>query len=421
MGKGRMGMVAACAATAAALFAAGEASADTRHAAPGADGPDPCVKADPCEIRDATSGATSPDEVRLAPGNYEIGSSALLIPGGVSFGGKKGKAERPVIAGGGLYGLQTIGGTIHDVEVEPSGYGVFVFGGAMERSIVRTTEIGAVACAPFTSTIRDSICQTSGMGADAIYSVAGCGTPIVYPPVELVNVTAIASGSASRAIYVLAEESCTLAVEGVNVIAQGQAVDLLAEADNEPDSSASIALDYSAFDSATAVDPNELVTAPGSASNITSAPVFADTALHQELDSPTRNAGTATPSLGSITPDDLGMVDIDGEDRNQQGAVDIGADEYGPAGEAKIKKPKGSTVVTSERKAQVKFKFKAENAKEFECKVDKKPWKPCKSGEEIALKAGRGDGKRHSVKARGLNSIEETGKKDVWRGRVRRS
>ena len=50
--------------------------------------------------------------------------------------------------------------------------------------------------------------------------------------------------------------------------------------------------------------------------------------------------------------------------------------------------------------------------------MDKAPWVKCESPEKIALKSGSGDGKRHVVKVRSVNALEDRGKPAKWKGRV---
>ena len=200
---------------------------------------------------------------------------------------------------------------------------------------------------------------------------------------------------------------------GTNVIASGSPYDVTAGADLGMGSRAEVALSYSAFDSSSAPGVSDFVTSPGTGQNITTGATFVDAAAgnyRQVESSSTRNEGT--------TSSDLGKLDLDREPRIAQGAPDIGADEYFPAPNVKIIKPKGKVLKTSKPKKKVKFKFKARGATSFECKVDNDLWKKCESPEKIALKSGGGDGKKHVVRIRSVNALGDQGKAAKWKGRV---
>jgi hypothetical protein len=314
---------------------------------------------------------------------------------------------------------------LSDLEVKSSGgSGVSIGGfGSLERSVVRSDAPSGIfyACNATNGTVvRDTACKSTGDFGIAMGNNASCsGTPGTRATVKLVNVTADSTGANSLGLIASASEGCSIATQGVNVNAGGTEVDVYSSTDSEPSTAAAIDLDYSRFATVGTDGTGATATAAGTADNITAAAIFAD-AVHQDPASPTRNAGTAAPALGSIVPGDLGTLDIDREERVLESAPDIGADEYGPAPNAAITKPTRTTFKTSKGKKKVKFKFTAAGAGSFECKIDKKPWKACASGDNFKLKSKPGKGKKHTVRVRALNPIGEIGAKDVWKGRVKR-
>jgi hypothetical protein len=410
----------------------------TRYAAPGATGPEPCATANPCEIEDAVEGTTGTevqegDSIVLRPGIYALGARTLEMAARTSVGGVPGRA-RPTIrsTSATIYGWaiaatpDSTGTRLHDVnvvETETGGLTSAVrFVELVERVSALSTGPDSIGCIPaYNGLLRDSNCRASGSDAVGISVHIGCSGPNVQPPVRIRNLNAIATGTSSAAIEVDGNGGCDLTVSGRNVIAQGGGTDLLAQSDSAPGTRTEIDLDYSAFDQVTAVDPNEIASAPGSAANITAPPIFVGAAsgdFRQAPSSPTINAGTASV-LG------LGSLDLDGGPRIVGTAPDIGADEYDPpdttAPDTTLTESPPAKLRSKKRRKKVRFAFSASEPASFECKLDRKPWAGCESPKRARLKAKRGKGKRHTFKVRAIDLAGHTDASPaLWRGRVKR-
>ena len=224
---------------------------------------------------------------------------------------------------------------------------------------------------------------------------------------NLRNVTVFAGGSSSHGVLSDAAFGANQTVSVRNVIARG--VQGIVAADDsggtEPDN---VDVDVAHSNYTNVVDPNgeaDIVLGPG---NQTTAPSFVDSTtgdFHQQSGSVTIDAGTGAPTL-------LGTADFDDQARTQGAAIDIGADEFVPPppslppsdgappsdGTPPSDTPppggsppptgdtdppqttitKGAPDTTDENK--VKFKFRSDEAgSTFECKLDKRPFKPCAS------------------------------------------
>lgn len=410
----------------------------TRYAAPGATGPEPCATANPCEIEDAVEGTTGTeveegDSIVLRPGIYALGTRTLEMGAETSVGGVPGRA-RPTIrsSSSAIYGWAiaatplSTGTRLHDVnvvETETGGLTSAVrFVELVERVSAVSTGHDSIGCIPaYNGLLRDSICRASGTDAVGISIQVGCSGLSVEPPVRIRNLNAIATGTDSVAIMVSGNGGCDLSLTGRNVVAQGDGTDLLARSDSAPGTRTEIDLDYSAFDHVTAVNPNEIASAPGSAANITAPPVFVGAAsgdFRQAPSSPTIDAGSASV-LG------LGSFDLDGGPRSVGTAPDIGADEYDPpdttAPDTSLTESPPAKLRSKKRRKKVGFGFGATEPASFECKLDRKPWAACESPRRAGLKAKRGRGKRHAFRVRAIDLAGHTDASPaLWRGRVKR-
>jgi hypothetical protein len=307
------------------------ASGAQRYTEPGGDGPAAtCPQADPCSFPVAVNSANTDDgdEVIVLPGDY-------MLSGGVTSGddidvhGVAGQPRPRLFLAGGVNGLTVFDGgspqlpRYTDLELYSSGAviaAVNAFAGDFTRTVVHATGGADRACSNGKGSFRDAVCFNSGGTLALGCQCQGGGFD---GTVTLRNVTAVASGAGSRGILLQAGLNAKLRIEGKNVIASGEAEDVRAESDSSAGVIASIALDYSNFDSAsTNAGTGTSATAPGTSFNQTTPPIFADAAnanFDQAPSSPTIDAGIDDGLLGS--------TDLDGDPRLLGSAPDIGEDE----------------------------------------------------------------------------------------------
>lgn len=310
---------------------AAPASGATRFAEPGGDGPAAsCPRTNPCDVQVAVEdGSVAPgDEIVVLPGTYAIGADPLALVMGTEVGGMR-RGPKPRIASNVpadaaiSSAINAEGTRVHDLVIESTGpYGV---SGIQKVERVRA-RAALTACSPMpygAAFLRDSVCEGEGTGSRGVAYAVGCGEPNVIPPIEIRNVTAIATGTGAAALAVEVNGGCDSRIIGRNVIAMGEGVDLRVEADTEPGSRAEIDLNFSAFDSVEGGSANEFVSAPDSRGNITAEPILANPAagnFRQLPGSPTIDAGRNTTMLGAF--------DFEGQRRVLGGRIDIGADEF---------------------------------------------------------------------------------------------
>lgn len=317
------------------------ASAANRYAEPAGDGAEPCLQTDPCDIVTAINGSSSGDDITLLSGTY---TTSTTLGGGGAFNrtihGAPG--ARPTInfnaASGGQNSIfLQAGSTIRDVVVESStgngGSALFMGGGTIERVSVHDkgdhasgSETRACAFNPDT-VVRDSVCWYSGAGGSNASAMVA-QSPFPGGTATLRNVTAIATNA--PAIRVLASGNTAGPAEmdltATNVIARGGGTSGQEDVKTVVGPfalRATATLDHSNY--ATEGEQNTGdITDPGSPTNVTTAPVFANSGagdFHQEATS------TGTLNLGTATGQDPLELDIDGEARAMGSNPDIGADE----------------------------------------------------------------------------------------------
>jgi hypothetical protein len=322
---------------AAMLLAAAPAGAvTTLYASPTGDdagGTNACTaSASPCTIRRAVE-IVPPDptgeDVVLLPGTYNL-TDTLIMPNTfvnpqITLRGVP-DSPRPTInitghgpSGAGVY----VRGTLQDVNVTvpadvnaPYRAVTIEDGNDMVERVYVHTGNGS-ACA-LSGTIRDSVCWTSAVGAVAADLGVGPGFTV---SAAMENVTAVASGTDGVGVQAFAGGATSSAsITATNVIAHGANVDVQADA-AQATSAASVLLDHSNYLSTNTLD-NGTITTPGSGSNQTVAPVFADQA---NGDFRQTRASTSTLDLGTATG--IGPTDLDGQPRTRGPLPDIGADE----------------------------------------------------------------------------------------------
>ena len=409
------------------------ASAAERYATPSASANAVCSQQDPCSLQTAVESAANGDEVIVAPGTYNEGADKLQagVPN-ISIHGAADE-QRPQISFSGASGAGLTvngGGTAHvrrlAIDYAGMGTGLVVNNstGVVEQLLVRTTT--DVACELNSSvTLRDSVCaSTKNTSAGILSSNYAAG---VTWTIKLRNVTAVSNGSPGWGILISTDGTSRTSVDARNVIANGgsggSSVDVRVGNGGSPTAEAAVDLSSSNYDTRCEFAAGSCnggaglsITTPGSGTNQTAAPVFADSEFHQDPTSPTRDKGTTDASVGT--------GDVDGDQRSQGAAVDIGADEFNelppppppppppptsdpadppvdsnpPVDSDQPADPDQPMVTdpgdtdppeTAIRKAPpnslpgttARFRFVSDEAgSSFQCKLDKGPFRSCRSG-----------------------------------------
>jgi hypothetical protein len=413
----KQGIAAAVALAAVACSApAAMAGGADRYAEPGGDGPEPCLEANPCNIEVAVESAPGSTVVHLLPGDYSL-SDTLTIPGTAfvtsdGFFDGSGTATITVTENNadGVFVPSGASSVLTGLEIvldstSSSNSALEMQGGLGQGLTVSTTNADR-ACNVVNATLSDSYCSTSragGVAAGSVTTGSGTGT--------LRNVTATAVQSNGVAVWAAASAGNTVTLNGRNVIALSNGPDENASAIGAG-AIATVDLTFSNFS-----DMGPVIETGGGDASITLtgedstnqddpsgddnphlvSPHLGD--AHQMETSPTIDAGSDAPPLGSI--------DIDADMRFIGDAPDIGADEFVPlpadtdAPDTEItKKPKKKST---KRKAKLKFES-SEDGSTFECKLDKKPFKACDSPFKKKVKAS----KKHKFLVRAIDAAGNT-------------
>jgi Bacterial Ig domain len=307
----------------AALAMPASASAAARFASPTGSGT-ACTEAAPCDLVTAVNGAHSGDDVTIEPGSYPVSTTLDDNGFALTIHGQAG-APRPVITNSTTNGIQLMGpgSSVSYMELDitsGSGAGIGTTGQeTIDRVIVKITNSSdtSPACT-VTGTMTDSVCWTTATDGIAAFN----GNSGVTAAATLRNDTLEATGSGGTGVYVQgfgAGASPSIAL--VNSIAHGAGEDILAT--NINGTSAAVTADHSNFATSMQSGAGASAPAPGSDSNQTAPPQFADAAsgnFHELAASPTIDAGADSPLNGSL--------DADGLPRTMGSHTDIGAFEY---------------------------------------------------------------------------------------------
>lgn len=374
-----------------------------RYAAPNGNGPQPCAQGDPCALRDAVEDAGGGDEVVVGIGNYTLGAPLTVGPGVVVRGPSR--PPRPLIVSTALDGVVVSGNaTLRDLDIEHDGDGAALRmrGGLAERVTAHTTggDQFAGACEPTAGTLRDSVCWRTGTGAAVRAECNGnCSGDV-----EVRNVTAVAAQGVGAIVAASGGAHLRLIVRNsiLNGTSGGNSFDVQQNG-GWPDSRADMILRYSNFYGGISSGPG-ILSGFGGGANQTAEPAFVDAAngnFHQRANSSTIDAGGPDPLLGAL--------DIDGQLRTQDGAADIGADEFpdstppqtGITGAPKRK------LKTAKRRKRVAFGFESnEPGSSFECKLDgDDEFASCESPFKARVKAGGGKGRKHRFQVRAVDAV----------------
>lgn len=320
MRKQALTMVAAIAAlamvAAIAALALGATSADaatTRYASVSGGGVAPCTNAAlPCTLPKAVAAASSPDEVLVRAGTYQLSAQLNLL--GITVRGATG-AARPRIIGAATaqVPVNAVESTLRHLTLEHGTGGNWTldatnatldslivrgFGPAHEGMVIRGQTV-----------LRNTVSTTSGTGNPA--AILGADGDF-----DLLNVTAWSTSAQSIGIVIRSNTTATSA-KLRNTIAYG-ATDI--DALGTPSLPTTVVTAYDNFDTKQATNATI-----SQSFNQTAAPKVVNAAsgdVHQLPSSPTVDAGTASG---------VPALDYDGDLRDVGADPDIGADERTPA------------------------------------------------------------------------------------------
>ncbi|MGN6202068.1 MAG: hypothetical protein ACTHNY_06650 [Solirubrobacterales bacterium] len=378
-----------------ALALPATASAATRYASTFGGTVPGCPQVAPCSLEKAIAEASPGDEIVVLSGTYDVGTTiGTEMP--LFIHGEDGLPRPRIVGAPGVTPFKSFAPQhLGYLTVEASGSGanaLFVPGNGtvLERLELVAHGEGSLALRPGVNfTLTNSVLWAEGLNAGGIF-IQGTtsGTPVLR------NDTIVASGAESFAVATTVVNNDTaVAVQAVNVIADAQ-VDASANvAPEKTNSSATMAFDHSNLDKTEgAVTSTNGQTAPPQfvASN---PPTF-----EEAPGSPTIDAGIDDPANGPL--------DLAGRPRSLPPAstctstppavTDIGAYEY-PAPSLAIGCPRllpPETTITRlkrhGRRAAFFFTASGTLPAVFECRLDRKPFRPCRSPRVYKhLKPGR--------------------------------
>jgi hypothetical protein len=298
--------------------------------------------------------------------------------------------------------VENAAAVVRRLRIESSFVSLAMVADATVEQVYAHTDQGAQpACSLFRGTLRDSVCWSSGANTHALGTNHTAGSSASYA-VKLRNVTAIDTGGAPG--YGLAFDLASadppnppaLAVDAKGVIADGPTDDV--HAGGASGATTTITLDHSNFGSEDETGGGT-VTTPGTGTNQTDAPLFADAAngdFHELIGSPTRNAG----ELDGFS----GAVDLDGALRTQGGVPDIGAYEFDqiPPNTTITSGPSAGTTIADSTPS---FGFAStEPGSTFQCRVDGAPFAACSSPRTTAALASGA----HTLRVRATDASGNT-------------
>ncbi|HEY3758813.1 MAG TPA: fibronectin type III domain-containing protein [Solirubrobacteraceae bacterium] len=294
-----------------------------RFASPAGSSSAPCTLSAPCDLLTAVNGASSDDEVLLAPGSYGSAASPLTTPlvnsnSIVIDGSGSGSAPQIFLSTPSHFDLEL------NYFSRVAGIELFATGASDEGALITgvidhdliVAEHGLVACESFDGTVvADTACLAPKTGAKAFFSVVSTSTSQTEA-LGFDHDTFLAGGASATALSIGAY-GFPLQATATDSIFDGS-TGIAASSGTGP-SAATLLADHSDY---ATVEPalEGSITAPGTATNITAAPLFLDAAgddVHEAPGSPTIDAGAADP-FGSLT-------DLAGAPRTIGPATDIGA------------------------------------------------------------------------------------------------
>ncbi len=315
-----------------AAVGAAQASAVTRYAAPGANGPiGSCTSANPLAVKCsivaiAGPGVAPTDTAVILPGNYtdaDLGGSGFSMGAG-DIHGVAGQ-PRPVLnlSSNTVNPAFVVNGTVSHLEINNTGPRQSLFSmdqadEVVEDVIARSSYANGTTCKITEGLLRNSVCMAN-TGTAVGTGATGQTVTLDAQQVNLRGVTAIASGasSAARGLEFVTETTRQTVVYARGVIARapsGKDIGVVQHGSGQT----SIDIDYSNY----ATTDNSFGGSINDQGNQqTVAPSFAADGYHQlPTSASTINVGAVNALSGDY--------DIDGQYRSIN-APDIGADELG--------------------------------------------------------------------------------------------
>lgn len=260
-----------------------------------------CSQSQPCDFNQAKELAGSGDEIEMGAGTYVGPFSSGL---NVKVYGAPG--TRPKITAVAEPAFAISAGSLSHVEVDQTSAGahaLFAENATVDNVIARSTGTGGVAMfLQDGSVVRSSAALAPGADGRAIQVSDATGGARLH---------GVTAGAAGVGLLVTAMSNDSR-VTAVNSILRGADFDVRLV--DEVSITAQASLDHSAFRTGKV---EGLVTDLGG--NIGADPLLDADGIHQQVASPTRNAGRADANAAT--------TDVDGEARSQNAAPDIGADE----------------------------------------------------------------------------------------------
>ncbi|UJA20042.1 hypothetical protein HJD18_07295 [Thermoleophilia bacterium SCSIO 60948] len=377
-----------------------------RYESPTGTSAQPCTEQAPCDIATAINGAAG-GQVLLEGGNYQLGESGLFIGGGTDVGPKDDQ-QVTIAATGGIGSSVRVNGdgsSIADLTIRAANANAALLldqGSPLaERVYVESYDNTGAACSMQAGLIRDSVCFGSG-AAQSNDGVAVQGFNGGTFSARLRNVTAYSKSGSG--LYIGAFQAASVTVDARNSIFRGNDGDLdspQADIESFGDGARIGDIDFSNYSS---VNGPDSIAAPNSDDNQTASPVFSNEAagdFTQAPGSPTIDAGTAAAT-------DLGTTDLAGDERFQNGRIDIGAyeDEAPDTLAPEVRITRAPAKRTRARIATFRFTATDDSAApvSFECRLDGRPFRPCASPRTFrGLKPGR-----HLFRVRGIDEAGNT-------------
>lgn len=373
--------------TVAALVLGADVHAAQRFAQPGAAGPEPCARIDPCSLEDAAVGhdpgdVQSGDVIRLLPGTHSL-PGGIAPPGGITLRADD-PEDVPIVTTpffidlSGNSRIQDI--RIHQISA-PSAL-ILRDSATAERVWVESTS--GVACRmaeAYDVMLRNSVCLYTGTGLGAAVQADSVGANV-----RVINVTALATwGDFGAAIKSVVDvPSGEVRIEVVNSIAKG-ASDAVAIVDGPITATSEITFRNSNvnFANTQTFDGGSIVDGGGNQGDF---PLFVNplSDFRPVPASPTRDAGDSSARVGG--KDLAGMARVQGK------RVDIGAYEFDAAPQTRITRKPKRVLRVIDGIGLATFRFTSELMSTFECRLrgGKRPqrrWRTCDSPQAYSVRA----------------------------------